>query len=678
MSLMHKVQVTPLIGLPQYDGWSQVTTNDDNSLTVAMAVGGVNAGNVGRDLIGAISQARPQTAAELHSLILDLLHQATTIGSQLALAASCIHGDRTMFAAYQGAVLLKRGEKVGVVVNAPDSVKVLEGKHTVDDVIVLATSQAVTYLGEIQQKVSQGFDTDTIVTSVVPALHSTPNSALTCLAFISFEDQVVETVEKPLIEIELETIPDSLPLIINPEELPALSTDIPLATTPETTTPHRLPSLPVEIAISSASTTAFQERLKPQVATLQRFTTRLKKLVVQLVRATPGVVHRVKRWLQPLFSSGEYLTSLPKKKVLQISIALLVISSLVGGGLLVWRQQMNAQVQAAEIVLQPLTARFEVAQKTITSDPLTARSEMEKVVDEMQVVKANFSQQPAAANFIDEKLQATKQIMIDLSGRAEITSLPVFLDLRALQSDILINDADADATRAALLDTEKKQLILLDLASKQTQAVAVTSLPKVTHLSLAAQRAVILGSGIHEVAVGDPTAGVKQLIEEGDSNREALLIGTFGQYVYVVNPAKRNIFRYAPDGESYTEPIGWLKPGQSLPYDQLTSLAIDGDVWLGTREGEIIKLTQGSAQSFEIKGLPQAFTGPLMVYTKENVSRLYVLEPAAKRLVILQKNGEFVREVKSDSLAAASAVIADETLGMAIVINGSLLFEIKL
>lgn len=676
MCLMHKVQVTPLIGLPQFDGWSQVATNTDSTLVVALAIGGVNAGNVGRDLVSFISQASPHTAAELHTLLLDTLHEATTVGSQIALAASCVIGEVSMFAAYQGAVVLKRGEKVGIIVSAPDSVKVIEGRHVVDDVIVLATNQAMTFLGEIQQKLTQGFDSDTIVTSLVSGLHAQPDSALTGLAFIGFEEKS-EGFEKPLLEIEVESIPDDQPLIAA-EEIVELPTAIPLATTPRTPDSLTVPARPLEVSISSDTTAKMSASFKPKLQGVHSQLHQLSQKMKKAWLALPALFKAGRRLGQPLFSTGLYVTSLPKRKLLQILIPLMVVILMLVGGFLFWRQHTAQQVQAAMTVLQPLTARFDEAKIKVADNPLEARSEMEHVLDEMQTIKGSFTGQGAALKVIETTYQATQAEFADLSGRDEISTLPVFFDLRTIQSDLLISKADADATRAALLDDGKKQVVLLNLADAQPQLLNVESLAQVVNLSLNPSSVVVLGSGIHQVPLSDLGSGLKVIKEEGDSNRDGILVGTFGQYVYVVNPVKRNIYRYSPDGEKYTDPIGWLKPGQSLPYDELNSLAIDGDVWLGTKDGQILKLTQGSQQTFEIKGLPEAFSGSLFVYTKETIDNIYVLEPAARRLVILRKTGEFIREIKSGSLASASSVFADETVGKAFVVNGSLIFEIAL
>jgi hypothetical protein len=624
-----------------------------------------------------------------------------------------------------------------VVVSAPDTVKVVEGKHTIDDVVVVATSQATSFFGEIQQKLAQGFDVDTIVTSLVPGLHSITNSALSCMAFISFEEPTPVVEEKPLFEIAVEAIetptapieetheqplrspkifveeaslsiestppPQDLGLRESPRQsepaVPALASDpaipaqpteqavavppreqandLPLSGAISNSTPPPT-SHSLEVHISSSTTDKVAATVGPVLKTIGRLALRLGNLLVAAVKKTPALLRNLKNRAQPLYAGGQYVTSLPKQQLIKLIVPILLIAALLVGGVLAWQRWTASQVKAAAAALEPLEVRFALAQAKVETQPLEARSEIEKILDEWETTKSQFSRQPAATKFIDVRHQEVLAIYDEVSGQHSMSALPVFFDLQSVQSDLLVSRADADATRAALLDTEKKQLLLLDLAAKESQAISLESISKIVHLSLTPNEVLILGSGIRKLDVNAVSSGLLVIKEEGDSNRDGTLIGSFGAYIYIVNPVKRNIYRYAPADDGYTDPIGWLKPGQSLPYDQLTSIAIDGDVWLGTREGDLLKLTQGGEQEFEIKGLPKPFEGTIHVYTKENLNQLYILEPGLRRLVILKKNGEFVREVTSDSLASATSVFADETLKKAFAVSGSLVFEIEL
>lgn len=130
--------------------------------------------------------------------------------------------------------------------------------------------------------------------------------------------------------------------------------------------------------------------------------------------------------------------------------------------------------------------------------------------------------------------------------------------------------------------------------------------------------------------------------------------------------------------DTYSDPIGWLQGPLGVQFTDVTSLSIDGDMWLTTTDGTIKKFTSGKEASFTIVGLQERFSTPIWLYTRENTTNLYVLEPSKRRLVILTKTGEFVREVKSNSLASATGIFVNETLQKAFAVSGSIIYEITL
>jgi hypothetical protein len=152
----------------------------------------------------------------------------------------------------------------------------------------------------------------------------------------------------------------------------------------------------------------------------------------------------------------------------------------------------------------------------------------------------------------------------------------------------------------------------------------------------------------------------------------------YDRFVYVVNPEKRNIYRYAQTDGEYSEPIGWMKSATGLKYDEIRSIAVDGDVWLTTEDGQLKKFTSGREEQFIIRGLDTKFESDIYVYTHEDLSNLYVLDPQNSRIVILEKNGDFVREIKSVSLGAASNLAVSEELKTIFVAGGSIIYQIKL
>ncbi len=665
---MHTVQVTPIIGLPQFNGWSQVTTNLSGSLVCVFAVSGLNAGNVGRDLVEAVQTANPQSAADVHTLVDEWVSEVSRKDCQLQLSSALFKPEFSVFAAHHGHLILKRNQKVGTLLSSNSEVKIIQGSNHPEDVFVLATAQAMTFLGEVQQKLTQGYDLDTIVTSVVPALHGVEDSSLSALGFVTHYQAPAVSIEPELgvADPELNQIPSVAASTTDQWGSSVMSTE---------------PAVEPILHLPPPSSKAPGFKLSPQ--TLKGLGTTLEK-----VKVRAGTIFRVGRrlvWGLPKFlpsvgSKDVYVTSTSRKKVIRVILVVLVIASLVMAGGWWWRRQRQLQVQAVEAATEPLLQRVKTAESQVEANPTQARNDAEKALQELEALQPQFANNSAAKKRLEERLTSARATYQSLSGREELKDLPIFYDFHLIDASFIATQADVSGKDGVFLDSGKKDALILDMTSKQVRRVALGELSRVVDMTLSEEKLVILGQGLHTVDLSQSELTRKTIKEEGDSNREGVFVGHFGSYVYVFNPAKRNIFRYAPETgkDTYTDPIGWLKPGTAVVYDQINSWSIDGDIWLGTKDGKIIKLASGELSPFEIVGLPEAFTSPVHIYTRENLEYLYILDPSAQRVVILRKNGEFIRQLKSPSLASATTLIVSEEQKKIWVTSGSLIFEMGL
>lgn len=698
---MAKLQVTPIIGLPQFNGWSQVTTNSHKSLICSLAVFGQNAGNIGRDMVVAIEQAQPKSAAELHTFLQSLIEEVLQAGGQAALACLLAVDQKSILATYQGSILLKRQGKVGVILSSQDQLKVVEGTYTPDDNLVLATAQGSSYLGEIQQKINQGYDVDTIITSLVPSVHSALNSSLISMGFIKLnqweneigpepdqlEDETPKTPVLPELEITLETLEEAENA---PDNTQPLVTHVELELEPEIST--RSPAVDLPVASKSKAppisimwTRSSKTSLLPPVSQLVKKISRAVGPRVTKFRQVLMTSFRQINWqqLQPqvmvkkITQRDVYVMHQSRQKLLKIMVPVGVIIVMVVIGWLFWRSQQAQQVQAAQVAVQPVVAEFAEAKTQVSTDPVNARSKMEAAVSQLEAIARDFANRPAGQRVVQEQLATLQAEYTEVSGREELSRLPIYLDLSQIAADWIATQITAEGSRVAVLDQGKNQIAVFDWVGTAPRTLSPLAAQPVS-VTMAQDMVYVLGGGIWQANLADNGTEFSPAIEEGDSNREGELLGSFSSYLYVVNPSKRNIYRYTNNQNGFSDPIGWVKPGQQFSYDQLHSVSIDGDIWIGTTDGQIAKLSLGEVTDFQTKGLPEPFTGPLIVYTKESLQYVYVLEPASSRLVVLQKTGEFIRQIKSASLAATTGFVVDEASGKALAISGSLVFEVSL
>lgn len=123
--------------------------------------------------------------------------------------------------------------------------------------------------------------------------------------------------------------------------------------------------------------------------------------------------------------------------------------------------------------------------------------------------------------------------------------------------------------------------------------------------------------------------------------------------LYVLDTDKNQIWRYKPSGEGYPNlPEAYLAPSLRLP-PQATDMAIDGDVYVTTLNGQILKYTEGQTGTFQIKGLGEPPRQPSLVTVDANAqdSSVYVVDQATSRILQFRPDGLFVRQFRADGPA---------------------------
>ncbi len=683
---MPSVRVTPVVGLPQFDGWSQViesTSGTFGSLVFSLAIEGSHAGNVGRDLTTHITQASIYSFEEFYQLIEEVITISNENDVRVLLAAGCFTKSTCAYATYNGAVLLKRNRKVGRVLYSANQPKMITGLFGDQDVVVLSSLSSAHFFNEIEQKMTLGFDVDTIVTSIVPGVHSESNSSLSALAFVIYHDgfEVVLHGESPEDEFvfagddRVENMNDVAVATSVSQEL-VDSLDATIDPSGENQKRHK----------SQKSGEIFKQIisiLKLLYKYLLKSVTWLFKTVQKIVVRTRGMLKRKQphvksvAFLTKILSRDTYIeTSVEKKRKVLIGLAVVIAVLIIG--LLGWVIRSRAQTKAdaqLQSLLQPIDQIVATAQTQLASDPVIARDTLKRALALYTQVAAEYKKDSREAKVLAVTIAQTQAAYENISGLEELAQLTTFYDLRLVNSSFISKQAVFTGDTFYFLDSEAKTFIQLEKNTKKVAEFDLPTLPTVVDMAPFDAKMFFLGGGI---SAWKSESKVDTLLEVGDSNRAAVLMGTYQNFVYVVNPEKRNVYRYSVKDDKFSEPVGWMQVTKGLQYDTIHSIAIDGDVWIGTKNGEVRKFSKGSEQDFAIRGLTNAFSSSLILATTLESKNLYILEPDSNRIVIVSKDGDFLKQITNVALGTATDVLVDERQSALYVVSGSIIFEIPL
>lgn len=159
------------------------------------------------------------------------------------------------------------------------------------------------------------------------------------------------------------------------------------------------------------------------------------------------------------------------------------------------------------------------------------------------------------------------------------------------------------------------------------------------------------------------------------------LAGTFLGNLYLLDPSKDQIWKYAASAEGvWTSAVSYLAPGAKIDLSNVVDFAIDGDLWLLRGDGTIWRLSNGKLADYAVRDLDVPLSKPVGLFTTPTMVGLYVADAGNQRIVQIDKvTGRYTRQFKPktelrDAFDALKTLTADELTKKFFFINNNQAF----
>ncbi|MFH0874174.1 MAG: hypothetical protein V1846_05050 [Candidatus Komeilibacteria bacterium] len=152
----------------------------------------------------------------------------------------------------------------------------------------------------------------------------------------------------------------------------------------------------------------------------------------------------------------------------------------------------------------------------------------------------------------------------------------------------------------------------------------------------------------------------------------------YGDNLYIVDKTSGTIYKHSGDasGTKYGNGTVWLKDQPLINATQ--SIAIDGNIWLIDSQGAIVKLFKGQRQQFDYQRPLPAFGNGSQIMTTKNSDWLYILDPANKRVAIMDKKGSIKDQFTSPKFDNLKSFAVDAAEKIIYLLNGDKIYQLAI
>ena len=156
-------------------------------------------------------------------------------------------------------------------------------------------------------------------------------------------------------------------------------------------------------------------------------------------------------------------------------------------------------------------------------------------------------------------------------------------------------------------------------------------------------------------------------------------LGVYNGRLYLADEGSDQIYRYSPAGLAYDDPpTAWFSEQIRGDLAGLIALGIDGDIWLLSEDGTLLRFREGQQLPFSLERIPGL--GGLIVdfsMAEHSDGMLYLADATEERILVFDKEGRYIQQyvdAEDMALAGLRGLFLDEVTGILYILTKSGLY----
>jgi len=363
-----------------------------------------------------------------------------------------------------------------------------------------------------------------------------------------------------------------------------------------------------------------------------------------------------------------------KKHYQKIFLLVVLAIVLVTTALLSWRHLEQKNLDKANKEIDALVLSNAELEQLSTKQPVLAREKIQENQEQLRQLLDEYNSLLAKKR-IEEKIQELQARAEQLVSENNLDQLFVYSNWYDNYPDFLGNKIIASPQGLLVGNSQTDQLLLVNNNNFDQWTINFADF-SIDNSSSDRLKIFIKDQGIKYLDWQDRSSFA--LKTEGDSDRDAQFVESYQNFLYLLNPEKRNIYRYTLTNGELSEAIGWLVDKQNINFSTVSDMSIDGDLWLGFKDGKIMKFSRGYQVDFALTGLEQLPTDLVKIASQENSDKIVFLDKSNNRLIVSTKEGQLISEIKSNELAGVSDITLANDGQSCFALSGSVIYQIQI
>ena len=334
-----------------------------------------------------------------------------------------------------------------------------------------------------------------------------------------------------------------------------------------------------------------------------------------------------------------------RARAVQVVVVMVILLSFSLGVALISRTNSAKTADFNEKV-QSIEEKLTEAQNLATISPERSKElllEVGQVISEAKTLGINsdkLAELTTLYNSLQEEIRKVYEVSLD-----------EFYSAKELSIDNLVQTKSS----FVVLDKGRKKIISINKDSKVTKELY----SKEVNLISESNGTIYAQSSLGVEKIDTATSNATKILDASSDWGTLVSSGTYRGNLYLLDSKKREVWKHVAVGGGLASAQKYFKDTNDI--GEPLAMAVDGSIWIGNKDGALSRYLSGKKEKFEIDGLDKPFGEIGDIYTVEGSNTLFILDKGNKRVVLLDKSGQYLSQYSADQFGSAVGLLADES-----------------